>query len=41
MLQFGDLTAPFQKAFPAVGLKDYVYDPIKDTLTTVPVTVQG
>ena len=40
MLQFGDLTAPFQKAFPSVGLKDLFYDPIKDTLTQSSVTVQ-
>ena len=41
MLQFGDLTAPFQKAFPSVGLKELIFDPIKDTLIQVDLTAQG
>jgi NADH:ubiquinone oxidoreductase subunit C len=41
MLQFGDLTAPFQKSFPSVGLKDFIFDPIKDTLVQVNLTAQG
>ena len=41
MLQFGDITAPFQKAFPTIGLKDVFYDPIKDTLSQNGATVQS
>ena len=32
MLQYGDSTAPFQKSFPSIGIKEIFYSPIKDTL---------
>ena len=32
MLQYGDSTAPFQKAFPSIGIKEIFYNPVKDTL---------
>ena len=32
MLQYGDSTAPFQKFFPSIGIKELFYSPIKDTL---------
>jgi len=41
MLQFGDTTAPFQKSFPTIGLKDVFYDPLKDTLSQNSTTVQS
>ena len=41
MLQFGDTTAPFQKSFPTVGLRDVFYDPLKDTITQNSTTVQA
>jgi NADH:ubiquinone oxidoreductase subunit C len=40
MLQYGDTSAPFQKSFPTIGLKELYYDPIKDTLIQNPVTIQ-
>jgi len=41
MLQFGDITAPFRKAFPTIGLRDVHYDPIKDTLVQSNSSVQS
>lgn len=32
MLQYGDSTAPFQKSFPSIGIKEIFYNPVKDTL---------
>ena len=29
MLQYGDTSAPFQKSFPSIGLKEMYYNPIK------------
>jgi len=40
MLQYGDSTAPFQKSFPSVGIKEMYYNPIKDTLVQNKITVQ-
>lgn len=40
MLQYGDSTAPFQKSFPTVGLKEMFYNPIKDTIVQNPITLQ-
>jgi len=40
MLQYGDLTTPFQKSFPTIGIKEVLYDPIKDTVVQTPLTVQ-
>jgi len=40
MLQYGDSTAPFQKSFPSIGVKELFYNPVKDTLVQNPVTVQ-
>lgn len=40
MLQYGDSSAPFQKSFPSIGIKELYYDPVKDTLIQNPVTVQ-
>lgn len=41
MLQFGDVTAPLQKAFPSIGLRDMFYDPVKQTIVQGVATVQG
>lgn len=40
MLQYGDSTAPFQKLFPTIGIKEMVYDIVKDTLVQVQVSIQ-
>jgi NADH:ubiquinone oxidoreductase subunit C len=40
MLQYGDASAPFQKSFPTVGLKEMFYDPLKDTIIQNPVSLQ-
>lgn len=40
MLQYGDSSAPFQKSFPSVGLKEMFYNPIKDTIVQNPVSLQ-
>ena len=40
MLQYGDSSAPFQKSFPSVGLKEMFYNPIKDTIIQNPVSLQ-
>ena len=40
MLQYGDASAPFQKSFPTIGLKEMFYDPLKDTIIQNPVSVQ-
>lgn len=40
MLQYGDASAPFQKSYPTVGLKEMFYSPIKDVLLQNPITLQ-
>jgi NADH:ubiquinone oxidoreductase subunit C len=40
MLQYGDSSAPFQKSFPSVGLKEMFYNPLKDTIIQNPVSLQ-
>jgi len=40
MLQYGDSSAPFQKSFPSVGLREMFYDPLKDTIIQNSVTIQ-
>jgi len=40
LLQYGDTTAPFQKMFPSIGVKELFYDPLKDTLVQKTVSVQ-
>ena len=40
MLQYGDSTAPFQKSFPSIGLREMYYEPLKDTLVQNPITLQ-
>lgn len=40
MLQYGDSSAPFQKSFPTVGLKEMFYNPVKDVIVQSPVTLQ-
>ena len=41
MLQFGDVTAPLQKSFPTIGLRDMFYDPVKQTLVQGGSSIQG
>ena len=40
MLQYGDSSAPFQKSFPTIGLREMFYNPVKDTIVQSPVTIQ-
>jgi NADH:ubiquinone oxidoreductase subunit C len=40
MLQYGDSSAPLQKSFPSIGLREMFYDPIKDVVVQNPVSVQ-
>ena len=40
MLQYGDTSAPFQKFFPSIGLKEMYYNPVKDTIIQNPVSIQ-
>jgi NADH:ubiquinone oxidoreductase subunit C len=40
MLQYGDLSAPFQKSFPSIGVREIFYDSVSDTLVQTPVTIQ-
>jgi NADH:ubiquinone oxidoreductase subunit C len=41
MLQYGDSSNPFKKLFPTIGVKEMVYDIVKDTLVQVNCTVQA
>ena len=40
MLQYGDSTSPFQKAFPSIGVKEKFYNPVKDTLVQNHISLQ-
>ena len=41
MLQYGDSSNPFKKLFPTIGLKEMVYDIVKDTLVQVDCSIQA
>jgi hypothetical protein len=40
MLQYGDMSTPFQKSFPSIGLKEMFYDSINDLICQNRVTMQ-
>jgi NADH:ubiquinone oxidoreductase subunit C len=40
MLQYGDTSAPFQKSFPCIGIREIFYDSTSDLLIQNPVTIQ-
>jgi len=40
MLQYGDMSSPFQKFLPSIGLKEMYYDSINDILCQTRVTTQ-
>lgn len=40
MLQYGDTSVPFQKAYPSIGLKEVFYDSINDLIVQAPVNIQ-
>ena len=40
MLQYGDMSSPFQKAVPSIGFKEMYYDTINDLITQTQVTMQ-
>lgn len=41
MLQYGDSSNPFKKFYPTIGVKEMVYDIVKDTLVQVNCTIQA
>jgi len=41
MLQYGDSSIPLKKLFPTIGLKEMVYDIIRDTLVQINVNLQA
>ena len=40
MLQYGDVSTPFQKHFPTIGLKEFYYDTISDLIIQTQLTTQ-
>ena len=40
MLQYGDVSAPFQKLYPSVGLKEVFYDAASDLIVQLPLSLQ-
>jgi NADH:ubiquinone oxidoreductase subunit C len=40
MLQYGDTSTPFRKSYPSIGVKEFFYDSINDSLTFIPLSVQ-
>ena len=40
MLQYGDTSAPMQKSFPSIGIREIFYDSTSDLLIQNPVTIQ-
>ena len=40
LLQYGDTSAPMQKSFPSVGVREIFYDSVTDSLIQVPVSLQ-
>jgi NADH:ubiquinone oxidoreductase subunit C len=40
MLQYGDTSAPMQKSYPSIGLREIFYDSVSDLLIQNPVTIQ-
>ena len=41
MLQYGDASSPFRKAYPAIGTKEVIFDSVTDTLVQVPAAIQS
>ena len=41
MLQYGDVSVPFQKAYPSAGLKETFYDSVNDLIVQAPTTLQA
>lgn len=40
MLQYGDSTAPFQKSFPSIGIRETFYESLRDTVIQNPISIQ-
>jgi NADH:ubiquinone oxidoreductase subunit C len=40
MLQYGDTSAPMQKSFPSIGIREIFYDSLSDLLIQNPVSIQ-
>lgn len=40
LLQFGDTSAPMQKSFPSVGMREIFYDLISDWIIQQPISLQ-
>ena len=41
MLQYGDASAPFRKAYPSIGTKELVFDSVTDTLIQNSLSLQA
>lgn len=41
MLQYGDVSVPFQKAYPSAGFKETFYDAVNDLIVQAPTTLQA
>ena len=41
MLQYGDMSTPFRKSAPSIGVKEFFYDSINDKLMELPLTLQS
>ena len=40
MLQYGDTSTPFRKSSPSIGLKEFFFDSVNDSLVQLPLSVQ-
>ena len=40
LLQYGDSTIPFQKAFPVIGFQEFFFNPVKDIVVQNPISIQ-
>jgi len=40
MLQYGDTSTPFRKSSPSIGVREFYYDSINDSLVQAPISVQ-
>ena len=40
MLQYGDSSAPFRKAYPSIGTRELGFDSVTDTLVQNPISTQ-
>lgn len=41
MLQYGDMSTPFRKSSPSIGIKEFFYDAVNDVLSQIPLSFQS